>query len=206
MRPCSCRTDPGFWIRAHVRLLTEAEEARALDVAERRLAQSKREKLKDYLGLDSLESNVLGARGELALSIALGIEWPASVGTFTREPDLPPDIEVRTARRTFLKIRPKEVESPTLRNRRYVLLTPGRPDYVSDYQVGESFTIWGFLRAREAFGELLEDPGDRGRPAYFIRADKLHRMPLDGAHREPAPKPTRAHLRRTPEGLYEVER
>ena len=205
MTPCICREDASFWIRVHIRLLTEDEENRARKCAEARLANAKKKGLKDYLGADSIESHLLGARGELALSIALGIEWQCQVDAFTSKPDLPPDIEVRTARKTFLKIRPKEVDDPSLRDRRYVLLTPGRPDYVSEHQVGESFVLWGFLRAREAFGELLDDPGDRGRPAYFIRADRLHRMPFDG-HREPKVKPTSAHLTRTPEGKFEVAR
>lgn len=201
MTPCICRTGSGYWARAHIRLLTEEEEARAADVAARRQASSTKGNLTDYLGQRDPANDLLGARAELAVAIALGIEWPASVNTFTHEPDLPPDIEVRAARKTFLKIRPKEVASPRLRDRRYALVTPGRADYVSEYQAGASFVLWGFLRPREVVGEPLSDPGDLNRPAYFIRADRLHLFPLDMPHREPKIEPAKGKLVKTDAGF-----
>jgi hypothetical protein len=86
-------------------------------------------RIKNYNQTDSkdpvynLEKELMGAMAEMAFCRLIGVEFPKSVGTFKREPDVPPDWEVRWAKRRQasgyqLVVRPGD--NP---DRKYVLIT-----------------------------------------------------------------------------------
>jgi len=116
--------------------------------------------------LHNLEKEVMGAQAELAFARFLGVEFPASVGTFKTEPDVPPDWEVRYAKKNgkwpeSLVVRPDDKSG-----RKYVLVTGG---YGHFYVVG-----WCYKHEARVLGNYL-DPGKRGRWAWFVPRHKLNR-------------------------------
>jgi hypothetical protein len=184
--PCVCRTANGYWVRVHVRPLTDDEGRWADSVGDERFRRAKASGWKDYLGAASADSHRLGARGELAFCIATGTKWGATLSSFRDSPDVEPDFEIRTGRRPFLKLRPDDPTDRRTRDRRYVLLTPSDPAYRDAHLPdGASFDIHGWLRGTEATGEPMTDPGNRGRPAFFVPDDRLHRLPFDAKHVPP---------------------
>lgn len=206
MRPCICRSTPGYWERLHIRLLTPEEEAHAFAIGDKRYLRATKGQWRDYLGEPSVDSHRIGASGELAFCIAMGVEWGATIDSFRDHPDVEPDFEVRTARKPFLKLRPDDPSDSRTSGRRYVLLTPGRADFVGEGHVGASFILHGWIRGFEAIGERMSDPGHRGKPAYFIEPARLHRFPLDAPHHEPKAEAAKdsTKLVLNADGKYEV--
>ena len=80
--------------------LTPGEVARAWDVGLKRynssIYESHGRRADDKY---NQRINCVGACGELAAAIALGVVWPAYVGTYHTKPDIEPCIEVRTLSR-----------------------------------------------------------------------------------------------------------
>lgn len=192
IEPCICRdaARAGYWLRVHVRPLTVDEARWADEVGLERYRRAEAHGWADYLRQPSPESHKLGARGELAFCIATGRQWSASLSSFRDQPDVEPDFEIRTARARYpaLKLRPTDPTDPRTRSRRYVLLTPADRLYSDEYlETGASFDIWGWLRGTEVKGEPKTDPGNRGRPAYFIPPERLHLLPFDAQHKSPEP-------------------
>lgn len=186
LEDCPCRYTNGYWARGHVRPLTPAELARADAWGDGLYLKAKRGGYRDNLGAPSAENHRLGARGELAFCVFMGIEWTPDAWAFHDLPDVPPDFEIRTARalRLGLKIRKDEAALDSRsRQRRFVLLTPAPKRYRNAYLPnGASFVIHGFARGYEAYGTPTSDPGGRGRPAHFLDVEALHSLPFDMEH------------------------
>jgi hypothetical protein len=92
------------------------------------------------------------ACSEQAVAKAFGLYWPPSVNTYTSEPDIPPDIEVRQTHTDRMKVRPQDTG-------RVVCVTGAAP----------TFTLCGWLYAKEAQERYpVEDPGNWGAPAHFV--------------------------------------
>lgn len=85
-------------------VLTEQEIAWGEEIGRRRRESSSglRERFPPELATGAggvgrgLERDGMGAKGELAVALALGVEWPASVNTFRSVPDVPPNVDVKT--------------------------------------------------------------------------------------------------------------
>lgn len=124
-----------------------------------------------------MKDDALGAAGELAFCLMMGLPWPESVDTFRDEPDIPPDNEVRTTRgyRNII-IHTEDREGPRSELRYNAVV----------YGAGV-FTLWGWIMGHEAQGWPLEDRGGFGRPACFIPVESLHRYPVIARHRPPKP-------------------
>jgi hypothetical protein len=170
---CCCHQRAGYWQAVHMPPPPAAAQQWIGEVAAARLNEAVKAGGRDRLGRDQLASHHLGALGEWQAAAVLGIEWPAHVNTYKRLPDLPPDIEVRTARKPLLKVNVTEPDDPAMAARRYLLVVAG-PDL--------SVVLLGWCYGHEAAGGPQADPGGIGRPAYFLPADGLHLLPLNARH------------------------
>lgn len=111
---------------------------------------------------DAFAPHIVGAIAEYATAKALGRFWAASVDTFTGEPDVSGDVEVRWSSTGKLIIRNQDIVRHPVS--RYVLVT-GR---------GDTYTIHGWATPKEAENpEWMRAPGNRP-PAYFVPVDHLH--------------------------------
>ncbi len=178
---CMCQTGTGYWIKAQSRPLTPKEEAWALQVAGARAASWRRGQPDKVYGevvprkteVEALRMDILGARAELAWCVSEGIEWNASVDTYKRIPDAPPDVEIRARmfRHPSLIIRPDDLKLERYAKRRYVA--------ARDMGDGSfEFNGWIFgWEAREHFRHYYKTHDNRP-PAYFIPVKELHRLPF----------------------------
>jgi hypothetical protein len=106
----------------------------------------------------------LGAFGELAVAKHLGIYWPASVNAAKNEPDLPPDIQVRTRGHLFHDLIVRDDDRD---DHRYVLVTGQAPN----------FMVHGYIYGYEARVPTWRlDRGGRGAPCYWVPQSALHRF------------------------------
>jgi hypothetical protein len=112
--------------------------------------------------LTRIQQEILGACGEMAVCKHLGLFWTPSVNTFHHEPDIPPDIEVRSTDRLDGSLIVRDNDPP---DRRYFLVT-GKPP---------SLLVVGFISGHEARkDEWVRDPHGH-RPAWFVPQHALHR-------------------------------
>lgn len=139
--------------------LREADECGA-----DRLAAAKRKRRKDYLGVDSLDSHVLGALGERAFSKWIDEPWICHMDGFRGAADIRGcQIRAVPSTNSELKVRKDDPD------RRPVVLV-----------VAKRGRCWirGWVFAAEArrHSEWLGDPGGRGRPAHFVPVGHLRSM------------------------------
>lgn len=143
------------------------ERALAWDVAGRRVASSKRDKLADRGSAafvdekERLWRTFNGTAGEVAAAKGLGLFWSGSVDTF-HAPDIGRDIQVRTRTGAFdeLCVRPDDND-----DHRYVLVIGNVP----------TFRLIGWLYGYEA--KDAEWRGWSGKAAvWYVPTGKLHRM------------------------------
>jgi hypothetical protein len=155
--------------------LTAAEQQEANDHGKTLFYEAERRKRKDSVNAKNDELGMakhrVGAASELAYSIFFGVPWPKHVETYKRQPDFPPDIEVRC--RVGWKniiVRPDDVP-----DRRYVCV-----NFEDDH-----FVFYGWIWGYEAKRHPLIDVGGYGRPAHIIDIKHLHRFPtLTKMHKE----------------------
>ena len=105
--------------------------------------------------------HISGALGEMAAVKALGTFWPASVNAAKSEPDLPPDIQVRTRPKSHhdLIIRPDDPD-----HHRYILVTGSGP----------VFSVIGWIKGADGKRDRwFRDRGDYGAPCYWIPQHSL---------------------------------
>jgi len=154
--------------------LDDFDISRADGVAEARLQSAVRRRRKDYLGQDSLSSHVLGARCELAAANFLQKPWSESVDTFNA-PDIEPDFQVRGVRhQAQLTQGGKPIGSFEYRLKvkntdvnlwRCILVVQNKP---------RVFELLGWIVAQDAKHQRwVDDPGSRGKPAYFVPRSEL---------------------------------
>ena len=119
--------------------------------------------LKHVAGFDGngRDNHAVGAAGEMAFCYATYRTWSKSVNTFKREPDVAPDIDVRTRRSHDhdLFVRPGDVIS-----RKFALVTGVMP----------TFCVRGWIQGEDAKrDEWRQNYG--GRPtAWFVPQEFLH--------------------------------
>lgn len=139
--------------------------------------------------------HLIGVLGEVAFCQIVGRPWPASVNTYTGDPDVPPRTEVRTSRPPRLKVRPSGSGRGADEPDRLVVAMSSRElfealdgirippkehaarllDAIGDRPF--LFALAGYIRAEYAQQHYpLEDPGNR-KPAHFVPFSKL--VPLD---------------------------
>lgn len=110
--------------------------------------------------------HILGARGELAFCRGLDFDWPASVGTYRTEPDVPPNWEVRASIRPQLKVSTDDPADI------FVAAVQAMDRQQLRFQIhGYCIALWAKLHYP------LTDPHAFGRPAYFVPFYKL--VPID---------------------------
>ena len=162
--------------------LDDDEMAEALECGKSRLAKAKRRKLRDYLGADSLDSHVMGAQGERAFTKWLGDPWKCSLDGFGGAADVR-GVQVRTVPKTSGRLKVRKDD----KDRTPVVLVVAHPP---------RFLLAGWIFASKAreIG-VVDDPGDRGRPAHFVSASQLR--PIAELLTEPR---ARAALHLPPEG------
>jgi hypothetical protein len=143
--------------------LDEAEVSEATACGRKRFESAKRKKRKDYLGEPSLDSHVLGALGERAFAKWINEPWTCSMNGFGGAADVR-GVQVRTVPKTSgeLKVRADD---------------PDRRPCVLVVSHGARLWLRGWLLAAEArrLGSTA-DPGDRGRPATFVKPGLLRPM------------------------------
>lgn len=141
--------------------LTVAEARIAASIGIERQLQALQLNLNPGHGaLDTWSIHIEGAAGELAAAKALGVYWPATVGTFHTQGDLAPGVEVRTRSRHDyeLLIRDDDPEDAI-----YILVTGKLPHY----------RVHGYADGNYRKPEHRKTHG--GRPAaYFIPHSDLH--------------------------------
>lgn len=113
-----------------------------------------------FNGEDGWTKHIEGACGEMAVAKLLNVYWPAKVNSFGIEPDIDPDIQVKTRSREEyeLLVRPGDDD-----DQRFVLVIGRFPNYV----------IHGWMYGRDAKQECwAKEHG--GRPlAYFVPKENL---------------------------------
>ncbi len=140
--------------------LNDSELRRARDVGERRFRTVDRKSLRPAFPGATVEDQIVGAEGELAFCKAVHLPWPASVDTFTKEPDVWPNWEVRTSRR--------------LRQCKVARKDPPDRLVVAVLKVIDRFEIHGYIRAGGAQKHYpAHDKGGRGKAAHFVPLDRL---------------------------------
>lgn len=111
----------------------------------------------------------IGAGAELAFAKLVEVEWPASVNTFTSEPDVPPRWEVRWTKLRGVKVRAKDAEDALC-----VWISGKFP----------RFEVMGYIRAGGAkrHPEWYDDPGKRGQSIWLVPPSRM--IPIEpGFHR-----------------------
>ncbi len=163
--------------------LDEAELAEALDCGKLRLDRAKKSKRKDYLGFDSIDSHVMGARGERAFAKLIGEPWVCSLDGFKGAPDVR-GCQIRTVPKTSGELKVRE-DDPD--GRPCILVVDHAP----------RFWVRGWLLAGEARKVgVVKDPGGRGKPNYFV--DPGHLRPMQELLHHPR---VRAAMNLPPEGM-----
>jgi hypothetical protein len=105
--------------------------------------------------------NILGALGELAAAKALNRFWIMGINDKKDDPDVFPDIQVRTRSEDHWDLKLTD-EDPV--HHRYVLVVGREPDFrIAGW-------IWGYEGVKVA---KIEDYGNRGSPAMWVTQDKL---------------------------------
>lgn len=149
----------------------------AVEVGLRRYTEAEAQQRKDRLNNPSPGDHVLGAVGELAFCVHTCTAWPKTVNTF-RQPDATMEdrtkVEIRSTRygsKLPLKVRDDDPDD---------WMVAGVA--VEEHRVGIGVTgrceIIGWTLAGEAKQEIwFRDPGNRGRPAYFVPIERLRPVP-----------------------------
>jgi hypothetical protein len=112
-----------------------------------------------------------GVAGEMVVSFFLGVPFEFRVDNF-KGADVGKNYEIRTTKSDWYVVKVKARD----KDERIVVALRKRSEM--------SFEILGWLTVAEAkqFGEL-RDPGDRGKPAYFVmQQERLH--PIEALPRE----------------------
>lgn len=147
----------------------------ASDVAVQRIELADGDPRFEYSGSrDGLNTHALGAMAELAFARALGLEWPAHVGTYRTQPDVFPFWEVRWSSKI---------------NRAKVAIDDP-PHYLVAHVTGRppGFEIWGCVVAgwaqqnTPAIDLPDKDGRPRGRKAHFL--DTYYLTPFDETFHE----------------------
>lgn len=142
-------------------LLTAEEAESAASVGRARFRESVAHGRKDTMGVDSEQSHVWGAVGELVVAKSLGVEWSRSINTFKGELDVAGyEVRTRSTLNGELIIRKNDAD-----DRMFVLVVPTREKL--------RFLIAGMMRARMAKqGKYWRE--DRGHPfAWFVPQQDL---------------------------------
>lgn len=143
--------------------LSSTEMARAQAIGLRRLKEAKGQPRWAYEGRSGKETHTIGAQAELAFARSIDVPWPARVNVGHREPDVDPFWEVRWSQLPTLKVATNDPPE------RAVVKVSGKPPH---------FEIVGYILAGGVKDHYsLQDPGSRGRPAYFVPDSRL--VPID---------------------------
>lgn len=142
----------------------------ASDVAVQRIALAEGNPRFEYTGeRDGLNTHALGAMAELAFARGLGLEWPAHVGTYRTQPDVPPFWEVRWSSK--LNRAKVAIDDPA---HYLVAHVTGRPP---GFEI-HGCIIAGWVQSNVEAKDLPDKDGKpRGRKAHFI--DTYHLTPID---------------------------
>lgn len=146
--------------------LTESELAQAATIATARMGSARARGASDRLPTgqywDAWGAHVLGICGEQAVARQLGLYWPPSIIYRKGDPDIPPDIEVRTANRSAADL---VVRSDDDLGRWFVLATLA----AVDRGLPSAIRIVGRIRGTDARRpDRWLDRGGVGRPAWFV--------------------------------------
>lgn len=149
--------------------LGEDDQKWATEVGRRRWKSSSergsRPNFPDAKEIDHID----GAGAELAFCRALKLTWPASVDTFTSQPDVYPNWEIRSLRNmSGVKVRPADKDPD---DRLVVWVRGSLPTY----------EVMGYIRAGGArrHPEWKKDPGKRGSPIWLVPEGKM--VPIDSS-------------------------
>ena len=115
------------------------------------------------------EAHLIGIAGEIAVARYLGRYWPATTTYRKGDADLPPDVEVRTARRSDGSL---IMHAADQLDRWFVLVVV----LGYDGPMPRALRIVGSIRGRDVEGhdEWVRDPLKSGRPAWFVPQSALH--------------------------------
>lgn len=145
--------------------LNEWEIKACVDTAITRMAVSHGKRLnhsnvRQRSHLTRIANEINGVCGEMAVCKALGKFWTPSVNTFHREPDIAPDIEVRTTDNVngSLIVRDDDADD------RWYFLVVGEPP---------TLNVVGYIRGAAAKDQRwLRNPHEH-RPSYFVPQSAL---------------------------------
>jgi DNA polymerase I-like protein with 3'-5' exonuclease and polymerase domains len=144
--------------------LTDEEVALMKDYAQQRLDTALKEKRKNYLGRDSLLSHYIGVCGEYVPTKWLEIRYDFTNGTYRTQPDFvyrDTPCEGRCSHKmSELKVKDSDEDSRLVVNSNVI-------DKGEDWP--RVFEITGWVYAHEGKNKKFKkDPGDVGRPAYWV--------------------------------------
>jgi hypothetical protein len=189
--PVSCdhppvRGDDTVSIDPYGRVIIELdpwEMTEAFACGKKRFDRAQARKAKDHFGQPSLDSHVLGAQGERAFAKWLGVPWECTVGRYGGAADVA-GCQIRAVSDAKLQAKVRDSD-------------PGRIPVVSIVASGARFWLRGWILARDAkrIGNV-DDPGNRGAPAWFVKTNDLQPMSAFLASNE-----VRAALGRPPVGV-----
>lgn len=110
-----------------------------------------------------LQIHIEGVAGEMAFCKAAGVPFPATINTYRDQPDVPPDIEVRTRSKHWHDLIVRTDDNPEYR---VVLVTGSRGRYF----------VRGWILARAARRDEWWQTYGGGPGAWFVPQDAL--MPM----------------------------
>lgn len=100
--------------------------------------------------------NIVGACGECAVAKAIGRYWPAAINQRKGEPDIPPNIQVRTLAKPYYDLVVRKDDG----NDFLYVLCLGEPPH---------FTVKGYIRGADAKRpEWFKDRGGRNKPCWWV--------------------------------------
>ncbi len=144
--------------------LDKAQQDRAAQIGAERLASAKGRARFAYRERSGVDTHVLGAMAELAFCEAVGLTWPARVGTYRKKPDVDPFWEVRWSGNPD-RVKVARDDDP------YSLVAhvTGKPP---------KFSVWGYIVAGWVQQHVkATDLGERGWSAHF--ATRYDLSPID---------------------------
>lgn len=149
--------------------LDDAQYQQALELGQKRCDEAKKDGKQNKYGLSNakeLEVHLLGACGESAVAVAMGVPFDATCNTYKTRPDIGPyEVRTRSKAEYELLVRPDDKDESI-----YIL--------ARCFPKGQkrSFAIVGWIRGGDAKKKKWRHRYGGRSPAYFVPDEGLNSM------------------------------